>query len=560
MAGFYLKYNSANGHWQFTRPEADVSNPSNWATADSGSNAQTGTWTFLTGVYNAGTGAVQLYVDGTDVAAKGGVDGNDTTPIASHGPVEIGAAKWDGQTGWGNFDGKIANVEVYPTALSAAEVSNLEQQANPSAQNFGGDIVRGGLTTSYAVDQLGQVTAQTNPDGQTSSFAYDPAGHQTKVTEPQVVTESSAGAPSVTSGTTPTGYNTFGDTAQTQDQNGNITTYTYNGDGRQLSADPPVLHPARPVQPRSTAPARRRTPRSDRSRRRPTRTTTRRRTPTTSSATRRAWKTTPRGATTSPPTTPTGTWRRETSPTGGQTHVHLRLPRPAGHLNQRRAVPDAGVHDPVLAGVLHDDDVLHARHGRSERAPGRPRPPSPDGVTTSYEYDAVGGPHTVHRRREQRHRLRLRRPRAARSQPLTRTRPRTRSPTTRPGTWSPSPASTPAGRPSPPRPRPTTARATSSPRRTRTATPPPITYDPMGDLTAETQPVTSAAGIVTSFGYDPAGNQTAYTDGNGNLWGTTYNSWNLPADPGRAVHQPVLDRGEHPRPPSPTTATGSRRR
>ena len=28
VAGFYLKYNSANGHWQFTRPEADVSNPS----------------------------------------------------------------------------------------------------------------------------------------------------------------------------------------------------------------------------------------------------------------------------------------------------------------------------------------------------------------------------------------------------------------------------------------------------------------------------------------------------------------------------------------------------
>ncbi len=243
VAGFYLKYNSANGHWQFTRPEADVSNPSSWATADSGSNAQTGTWTFLTGVYNAGTGAVQLYVAGTDVAANGGVDGNDTTPIASHGPIEIGAAKWDGQTGWGNFDGKIAGVEVYPTALSAAEVSNLEQQANPSAQNFGGDIVRGGLTTSYAVDQLGQVTAQTDPDGQTGSFAYDPAGHQTKVTEPQVVTESSAGAPSVTSGTTLTGYNTFGDTAQTQDENGNITTYTYNGDGQQLSQVLPSYTP-----------------------------------------------------------------------------------------------------------------------------------------------------------------------------------------------------------------------------------------------------------------------------------------------------------------------------
>ena len=54
------------------------------------------------------------------------------------------------------------------------------------------------------------------------------------------------------------------------------------------------------------------------------------------------------------------------------------------------------------------------------------------------------------------------------------------------------------------------------------------TYDPTGSLTAETQPVTSSAGIITSFGYDAAGNQTRYTDGNGHPWVTTYNSWNLP--------------------------------
>ncbi len=320
VAGFYLKYNSANGPGSSPAPRMTRATRPDWATADSGSNAQTGTWTFLTGVYNAGTGAVQLYVNGTDVAANGGADGNDSTPIASHGPVEIGAAKWDGQTGWGNFDGNIAGVEVYPTALSAAEVSNLEQQANPSAQNFGGDIVRGGLTTSYAVDQLGQVTAQTDPDG--SHHAASPTTRP--ATRPRSPSRRSPPSPRPAPPpsrrrTTLTGYNTFGEVAETQDENGNITTNTYDGDGQQLSADPAVLHPARRVQPGQ------RHQHDDvqrawrRSSRRPTRTTTRRRTPTTSSATRRARTDNTTAPPPPPPTTPTANLLAQTSPTGGQT-------------------------------------------------------------------------------------------------------------------------------------------------------------------------------------------------------------------------------------------------
>ena len=174
VAGFYLKYNSATGTWQFTRPEQDENNPSNWATADSGTAAKTGTWTFLTGVYNVNTGAVQLYVNGTDA----GGDTTDSTPIAANGPAEIGAAKWDGQTAEGTFDGSLTNVEIYPTALSATEVGNLYGQGSG-----GGDLVRGALTTSYTVDQLGQVVAQTDPDGITTTYAYDTAGHQTVVTD-----------------------------------------------------------------------------------------------------------------------------------------------------------------------------------------------------------------------------------------------------------------------------------------------------------------------------------------------------------------------------------------
>ncbi|HEY0806199.1 MAG TPA: RHS repeat-associated core domain-containing protein, partial [Pseudonocardiaceae bacterium] len=52
-------------------------------------------------------------------------------------------------------------------------------------------------------------------------------------------------------------------------------------------------------------------------------------------------------------------------------------------------------------------------------------------------------------------------------------------------------------------------------------------YDAMGKLSQEVQPVTATSSISTSFGYDAAGNRTRMTDGRGNNWTYTYNSWNL---------------------------------
>jgi YD repeat-containing protein len=46
------------------------------------------------------------------------------------------------------------------------------------------DLTRGSLTTTYQVDQLGQVTAQTSPDGITASYSYDEAGQRAVVTGP----------------------------------------------------------------------------------------------------------------------------------------------------------------------------------------------------------------------------------------------------------------------------------------------------------------------------------------------------------------------------------------
>ena len=123
VSGFYLGIGSGGSDWEFGRAKEDVSNAPDWAVADNGATAQTG-WTLLTGVYNVNTGAVQLYVNGAD----NGGDDTDTSPIASSGPLEIGADKWNGQPAIHNFDGTISDVQVYPFALSADEVSFLYGQ------------------------------------------------------------------------------------------------------------------------------------------------------------------------------------------------------------------------------------------------------------------------------------------------------------------------------------------------------------------------------------------------------------------------------------------------
>jgi YD repeat-containing protein len=184
----------------------------------------TGTWTFLTGVFNANSGAVQLYVNGTASASA-----SDSSPIPARGPLEIGAEKWDGQAGTGNFDGTIAGVQVYPAALSAAQVSSLYGQGRT-----GGDITTNALTTTWTRDQRGLPTSVTNPDGDVTSYAYDEAG-QLAVTTGPPVTAQVYGSPVVTARpVTTAGYDTFGDTAEDQDPDGNVTTYGYDHCNRKL--------------------------------------------------------------------------------------------------------------------------------------------------------------------------------------------------------------------------------------------------------------------------------------------------------------------------------------
>lgn len=72
-----------------------------------------------------------------------------------------------------------------------------------------------------------------------------------------------------------------------------------------------------------------------------------------------------------------------------------------------------------------------------------------------------------------------------------------------------------------------------------------LAYDASGVLTTLTEPVSSSESIVSTFGYDLAGNRTRFTDGRGNKFITTYNPWNLldsQVEPSTAAHPDAADR------------------
>ncbi|MGW6199354.1 hypothetical protein ACWF0M_24610 [Kribbella sp. NPDC055110] len=71
------------------------------------------------------------------------------------------------------------------------------------------------------------------------------------------------------------------------------------------------------------------------------------------------------------------------------------------------------------------------------------------------------------------------------------------------------------------------------------------TYDAVGRLTAQVDPVSAIEQIGVSYGYDAAGNRTRYTDGRGNSTTYTVNTLGLPEkviEPSTTSHPALTDR------------------
>ncbi len=118
-AVFNLGYSgSAEDRWVFGMHGSDSANPTE-PTARSAQAVQAGVWTHLAATYNASTGEMQLYVNGT-------LSGTDTmtTPWNATGEFDIGRAKW--QSLWRDpLPGTVDDLKVYSRTLFTDEIRTM---------------------------------------------------------------------------------------------------------------------------------------------------------------------------------------------------------------------------------------------------------------------------------------------------------------------------------------------------------------------------------------------------------------------------------------------------
>ncbi|MER7415912.1 polymorphic toxin-type HINT domain-containing protein [Micromonospora peucetia] len=116
-----------------------------------------------------------------------------------------------------------------------------DDSSNPIRQTAVAGSVSRVTTSSY--DQRGRLTAATDPLGRTIRYEYDELGRRIRVVAPAVAAEENGGAPTTVTPTTVTGYNTFDETVHTSDARGNVSRFTYNRLGREVSRTDPTYAP-----------------------------------------------------------------------------------------------------------------------------------------------------------------------------------------------------------------------------------------------------------------------------------------------------------------------------
>jgi RHS repeat-associated protein len=538
-SAFMFGYHPASQAWWMYDPDGDSGTPGGPTMVTASNTAQAGTWTHLVAVYNASAGTMSLYINGALGAST-----TVTTQFNATGAFAIGRALYGGKT-TDFFNGQIANMQAYPRALSATDISTLYNNGYT-----GGALSASSNTTTWQVDPRGLATSMTDPDGNTTSYVYDAAGRKVQAIAPTVTTgtySTSAGTYStaVVAPVTSAGYNSFGEVAEAKDPDGNTTVYTYDADGRQTAATAPSYTQPGTSNHATIAGAKTVTHYNS------------------LGEVDKSWDAAQAetdyaydqlGHQTSTTFDPTGLNRTASAVYDADGDV-LKTTDPTGAIQ-------ASTYD-YLGRQLTATQVLGIGGSGSSQIPSGcqtynnvatqaactttsqytdtagllSQATSPAGVSTGYAYDAAGERTSVT---------------DAANQTTTTDYDyagRTVKTTAPDGTYSTT-AYDPAGQAT------ATSQYDASGALLHTATAAydgdgnllsstdgdanaliaqgktgystTYTYDATGLLQSETQPLSATSSITTSFGYDAAGHQTRYVTGNNNAWYTTYNPWGLP--------------------------------
>ncbi len=118
VSGFFLEAMS-DGRWSFAAMPNDVEGRPTPDRVASAGPAQKDQWTHLVGVYDAGAGQIELYVNGVRVGSAAHRTAFDAT-----GGLQIGRGRWNNQSA-SFFPGAIGDVRVYSRSIFAGEAAQL---------------------------------------------------------------------------------------------------------------------------------------------------------------------------------------------------------------------------------------------------------------------------------------------------------------------------------------------------------------------------------------------------------------------------------------------------
>ncbi|GAB3966745.1 polymorphic toxin-type HINT domain-containing protein [Actinoallomurus acanthiterrae] len=148
-----------------------------------------------------------------------------------------------------------ADDNVSSATVSGASPDETTDYTYDAAGHVTGKSVDTGTevdTTTWALDQTGLPISMTDPRGNvagadatayTTDYVYDEDGRPAWTAQPAVTVEHNGSAASSTRPVTYQGYDTYGDQTDGKDAEGNVTTSTYDQDGRPLTRTAPSYTP-----------------------------------------------------------------------------------------------------------------------------------------------------------------------------------------------------------------------------------------------------------------------------------------------------------------------------
>ncbi|MEU8240978.1 LamG-like jellyroll fold domain-containing protein [Actinoplanes missouriensis] len=508
-SAFSLGYYGNTGTWRMMGCRKDVTCGVSLSTAP----AATDTWTHLAGVHDASAKTMSLYVNGVlqQTVPYTGAD-NPAQPLS------IGDLKWTGVRK-DQWPGNIADVQLYQSALDATALQKVYSGANTAET---GEVMR----EAYQRDTDGAVLASVDGIGNETRFEYDEAGRLAVTVEPSAVTEVHGGTPVTANPVSFIGYNTFGEVTEDKDPTGNVLTTRYDANGREIGTIYPAYTPpgsSTPLTPQDTVSY--------------------------DSIGQVTKVTDPLGAETSFTYDMLGRVTKQTNPDGGAVRYTYDLAGDVLSVTDPLGAKQTATYDYLgrqLTGteIVRQTSANHTTAFTYGAGGWLTKVTSPDGVTGGYTYNAIG--EVTSETDAANTKTTFRYDGAGR---VSRT-------TYADGVYE-EPDFDLAGRQYAHRvhnaagtllqrsgaeyDRDANLITSEDAKGNRTR----FVYDATGLLTSQTEPVSATESITTSFGYDISGQPTRFTDGRGNDFWTTYNSWGIPEsniEPATSAHTALADR------------------